>query len=75
MVQTCDNMMELGLDYTGVWEKFKFQLFHCFDVATTECLRAFSWSTKNLSISSGSQPALLQQCNSESSFVRFKKDL
>jgi hypothetical protein len=28
---TCDNLMEVGLDYLGVWEKFSFQLPDCFN--------------------------------------------
>ena len=30
VVQTCDNMMDVGPDYVGVWEQSKFQLTDCF---------------------------------------------
>jgi len=37
MVQTCDNLMDLGLHYTGgVWEKFKFQVPNCFNINSHE---------------------------------------
>ena len=44
MVQTCDNLMELDLDYMVGVEEVQISA-GCFDVAATECVRAFSWST------------------------------
>ena len=87
MVQTCDNLMELDLDYMVGVEEVQISA-GCFDVAATECVRAFSWSTitficsvqctrycANAFLENGSHPAVLQQCNSENGFVRFKEDL
>ena len=34
--QTFENPMDLGPDYVGVWEKFKFQLPDCFKVAAAK---------------------------------------
>jgi hypothetical protein len=34
--QKFDNPMDLGPDYVGVWEKFKFQLPDCFKVAAAK---------------------------------------
>jgi len=30
VVQTCDNTMDIGPDYVGVWDQSKFQLTDCF---------------------------------------------